>query len=270
MGNVTNAVDISLYQDITNYTTLLNELGEDALVMVKFGQGSSPTLSTPFVDPKMAGHLAGLSKATPTDNFYIGAYWYYTAKTRDDVIKEASFYIDLLKRHKDKLNGWAAVDLEDQRCLEASMADRNDYIKLFCDLIKAAGFKPIIYTNLNWIRYNITLPTEYPLWLAYWVKNPTPRRFVELMKEREPLNLKMWQYGSRTIAGVNGPIDSNFAIDVIGDANADNCVNARDIVSIMKYMLANSNEVDFSQADVDKNNKVNARDIIEIMKRILE
>ncbi len=57
---------------------------------------------------------------------------------------------------------------------------------------------------------------------------------------------------------------------LIGDANGDNRVNAKDIIVVMKHMLGQTPNPFFKHlADVNEDNNVNAKDIILIMKIML-
>ena len=74
--------------------------------------------------------------------------------------------------------------------------------------IESRGFKPMLYTNPNYLRYRFEPHAfdEYDIWLAhYGVKTPY-----------SVPNMKIWQYGTTTVSGISTDVDADygyFALD---------------------------------------------------------
>lgn len=264
MSKIYNAVDISYYQEGIDTNALIKN--KVNLIMVKAGQGRTSEYNRPFTDPNFHNFMKKESAKLSRNNVYIGTYWYFTASTPAQTVEEAQYYISLLKQYKSNISSWTAIDVEDEFFIKGSKSEIGTNVRMFCNMIKAAGFRPIIYSNPNWLTYKFDRPTEFALWLAYWTNNSTHERFESLRSEYK--NLKMWQYGGKKYDGIFSNIDSSYAVDIIGDANSDGKINNADIIATMKYMMG-AGKIDKEQADIDQNERINAKDIIEMMRIML-
>ena len=69
----------------------------------------------------------------------------------------------------------------------------------FCDVIRQAGYEPVVYMNLHWAgsMYGMEELAHLPVWLASYGPVPALDRGVTL-----------WQYSeSGVVDGVEGPVD---------------------------------------------------------------
>ena len=76
-------------------------------------------------------------------------------------------------------------------------------ILAFCDVVKAAGYQPMLYTNLNWATNYIDMAridnAGIDVWLAQYNTQCDYKGVYT-----------MWQYTSKgAIGGINGNVDLN-------------------------------------------------------------
>ena len=194
-------IDVSTYQGDINWA----EVKADGIdfAMIKATQGrseSSPSLRN-FTDSKFAQNIVGAHRW----GVEAGVYHYLTAKTVSEAMEEAKLFLDTISPYRSIIKLYAAVDVESKH-LPTDKTLLTQIVFTFCSRVEAEGYDPIIYTNLDWMANRLNNITAYPLWLALWRnKNNVPRI------EKYP-NLRIWQWGSETVSGIVGDVDSNFMI----------------------------------------------------------
>lgn len=190
-------VDVSTFQGVVDWNAVKNAGNE--FVIVKATQGHSvtnPNLYC-FVDSRFKANIAGAYTA----GLMIGVYHYFTAQSDAEVEEEARHFIDTIKPYQNKIKLWAAVDVEDKKyCGSVERAELTRRVKAFMNLVEKAGFKPILYTNPNYLKYRFLDGAfdKTDIWLAHWgVSSP--------MKVK---NMMIWQYGTVKIGGK--AFDANY------------------------------------------------------------
>ena len=71
--------------------------------------------------------------------------------------------------------------------------------RAFCDAVKAAGYKPMIYSNMLWEAFQLDLYelSDIPIWYADYEDVP-----------QTPYNFEFWQYSNEgRVHGVSGVAD---------------------------------------------------------------
>ena len=250
-NKIYKGIDISLFQPGA-YFPAIKAAGID-FVMLKAGQGRIPgEWNAPFTDPYFERYI----RAADAAGLYVGSYWYFMANTEAEVREEAAYYIALLRKYKFNHQLWAAVDVEDSH-LTGDRAALTARVKLFCDLVRAAGFRPMVYANSWWLESRFDSPAGVPIWEANWSASARPSR------------ARMWQYTSTgKVGGINGNVDMNVAYSIIGDADGDGNVDMADVIRMMRAAAGWKVSVDESQADLDKDGKVSVRDVILLMRAL--
>ena len=79
-------------------------------------------------------------------------------------------------------------------------------VNTFCSRVEAEGYKPMVYTNPDWLTNKIGNVSHWDLWLALWRNKanvPTVDKYP---------NLHVWQWGSETVDGISGKVDANYMI----------------------------------------------------------
>lgn len=250
-NKIYKGIDISLFQPRADFPAI-KAAGID-FVMLKAGQGRIPgEWNAPFTDPYFELYI----KAADAAGLYAGSYWYFMANSEAEVREEAAYYIALLRKYKFNHQLWAALDVEDSH-LTGDRAALTARVKLFCDLVRAAGFRPMVYANSWWLESRFESPAGVPIWEANWSASARPSR------------ARMWQYTSTgKVGGINGNVDMNVAYSIIGDADGDGNVDMADVIRMMRAAAGWKVGIDEGQADLDKDGKVSVKDVILLMRAL--
>ena len=189
-------IDVSYIQGAVDWRAVARDGVRFA--MVKMSQGKLLTDATvgPFADPRFLANVKG-ARAAGLD---VGVYHYLCAGSMADAEREAAFFVKTAAPIKGRINLWAAIDAEEDRYLPRNGAELTRVVERFADVIRAAGYRPMLYANPNYLRYRYARVPALPLWLAYWgVPEPTARQY-------DPV---IWQPSTGEVGGVSGPVDVN-------------------------------------------------------------
>lgn len=244
-------IDVSLFQGDIDFAAV-RRAGID-FVMIKASQGRTADYDEPFTDPKFVRNRAGAGQA----GLYWGVYHYLCARSLDEARAEAEYFVELMRPYRDEMKLWCAVDVEDTGFMGGlSRETLSAIVAEFCRIVAAAGLRPMVYANSWWLDAKFDAPAGVPIWEANWSTNAHPSR------------AKIWQYSSTgTVGGVDGAVDMNVGIDIIGDANGDGCVTTADAIAVLRYAAGwRSVTVDEGQADVNDDGYVTVADAVEILK----
>ena len=132
----------------------------------------------------------------------VGVYFYSQAVTEEEAAEEARFVVERLRG--TNVSGPIAYDLEFYTADEARTDDltgeqATQNAIAFCDVIRQAGYEPVVYMNLHWAgsMYGMEELAHLPVWLASYGPVPALDRGVTL-----------WQYSeSGVVDGIEGPVD---------------------------------------------------------------
>lgn len=135
----------------------------------------------------------------------VGVYHYSQAISEDEAKKEAEYVVKIIKGMKLELP--VAFDWEFGGRLSAKVAKKNGKAKnkkicdAFCNVIKKAGFEPMVYANLSTLNGYIQ-EDIYKTW-KIWVA-----QYNSTCQYKHPRYL--WQYtSSGKVNGLSGRIDMN-------------------------------------------------------------
>lgn len=208
--------------------------------MIKASQGypvQGSTLS-PFTDRNFVKNIEEASAA----GIKCGVYHYLMAKTPESARAEAKYFIETVAPYRELVSFPACVDMENdiaKRYLSKEKALNTQILVTFLETVSTAGFKPMVYINPNFIRYLLDFEqlSRYDVWLAYYT---TEKQFLKFVKElKNPSQIKIWQYGQRTVDGISDPTDGNFGFfdyePQVGDVNRDGAVDPLDASLILSY-----------------------------------
>jgi GH25 family lysozyme M1 (1,4-beta-N-acetylmuramidase) len=100
----------------------------------------------------------------------VGAYYYGCAITENEAIAEAQHCLSILKNRSIGL--YVAYDVETDRQAGAGKDQLTKSIIAFCDTIKKAGYKPMVYANVNFFTNFIDIAKlrtmGYDIWVAHY------------------------------------------------------------------------------------------------------
>ena len=129
-----------------------------------------------------------------------GVYHYSYARSATEARHEAEFCLKTIKGYKLELP--VAFDIEDSSQTSLGRRVCTDMVIAFCDTIKKAGYKAMLYCNPNWLQnylYKNELIGKYDIWLANWgVSSPS-------------YDCAIWQYSENgSVSGISGSVDMNW------------------------------------------------------------
>ncbi len=139
--------------------------------MIRMSYGNDH-LDPQFWDNVNAAEAAGVP---------FGVYHYSYAYNTKEATIEANYVKSVLAQMKGKYKYFVlpvAYDLEDQKILNNSNKKTIiQHATTFCDAIRAAGYTPMVYANLNWFTNYLDVQTlhskDYKLWYANWQPKTT-------------------------------------------------------------------------------------------------
>lgn len=141
----------------------------------------------------------------------VGVYFVTQATNKDEAIEEANWVIDKIKGYN--LDYPVAIDIERStkpdgpgRADELDKETRTYLAKVFCQTMQAAGYKTIIYTNVDWATNKLDMSqlSEYDTWIASYKQN---------IESGPGYNGKysIWQHSSTgKVDGILGNVDLNI------------------------------------------------------------
>lgn len=213
-------IDVSYCQGSMNWDAVVKQGISFAFIKASQGKLISDETVGPFTDPKFSEHMIRASK-TGID---IGVYHYLCAKNEGQAEREADYFVRRITPWKKNINLWAVCDCEEDKYLPTTREGMTSVVKTFCDYVKGAGFKPMLYSNPNYLKYKLyPEKLNLPLWLAYWgVKE-------ELAKKYNPV---VWQYGTEYVAGKRCDANIGYYED-----EKDTPIKAGDRVKVIRNVI---------------------------------
>lgn len=138
----------------------------------------------------------------------IGVYFYSSAIDEKEAIEEANFVLDLIKKYgfQNNITYPITIDIEDfegTRNYSLSVRERTDIVNAFCNTIKNAGYKPMVYSYTYFLenKLNMNQLKQYDTWIAdyhgnTWYDKP----------------YTIWQYTDKgVINGIQENVDLNYS-----------------------------------------------------------
>lgn len=136
----------------------------------------------------------------------VGAYLCSTAKNMDQVIAEANLTVEKIKKYQ--LQYPVAFDIEVNSILSegATPAQLTAMSNKYCEIVKNAGYTPIVYANKTWLtKYMNVADIPYDVWFASYAEDKVYRPVAGT-------NTTIWQSSEKgTINGIIGKITTEFS-----------------------------------------------------------
>lgn len=192
-------IDVSKFQGEIDWNLVAQDGVEYAFIRVgNRGYGTGKLVEDEAFEANVEGALsAGLK---------VGVYMYSQAVNDAEVLEEANFVLQKIAPYKIECP--VVFDVEkvvgdNGRMNAISVEERTRLTKLFCDTIAAAGYKPMIYHNMEMGAMMLELSEleQYDKWFAYY----NPDMYW-------PYEYKIWQYTDKgRVNGVEGEVDLNIS-----------------------------------------------------------
>ena len=159
------------------------------------GQGAVTRLLSRFTDSKFKRNIT--NARCPC-----GVYHYFTAQDKAKATAEADYFCSIIEPYRSRIKLWAALDVESFYLDGLGKTELTAIVMAALERIEARGFKPMLYTNPNYLKYRFEPHAfdEYDIWLAhYGVKTPysVPK-------------MKIWQYGKTRTDGISTDVDADY------------------------------------------------------------
>lgn len=147
-------------------------------------------------------------KGAYNNGIKIGLYFYSSAINEKEAIEEANFVLDLIKKYgiKKYITYPITIDIEDfegTRNYSLTVQERTNVVKAFCNTIKNAGYKPMLYSYTYFLeeKLNMNQLSNFDTWIADYYGNTWYNR---------PYTI--WQYTDKgVINGISGNVDLNYS-----------------------------------------------------------
>ena len=162
-------------------------------VMIRTGSGKST------FDPNFAVNYGKAGQA----GLMRGVYHYSYATTVEDAKAEAKACLSALDNRN--LECPVTFDIEEDAAFETGKDNVTDMAIAFCEVIKEAGYEPMIYSSLNRLNndFDYERIADYKIWVANYE--------VDYPNFSHPYY--MWQYNIGSVDGANtlaGECDVNY------------------------------------------------------------
>lgn len=195
-------IDVSEHQGTINWDVVKSHIDG---VILRCGYGDDVVAQD---DKQWARNLAECERL----GIPHGVYLYSYADNDAHAKSELQHLLRLLKGHTFQL----PIYLD---CEEASTAAyAPTACKIVCEGLKAAGYVPGVYANLNWWTHYLTGVTAYTRWVAQYNSQCTYQGTYDI-----------WQYASDgNVPGISGRVDMNYCYRKFwsGNQNESNTAKA--------------------------------------------
>lgn len=192
-------IDVSYHQGEIDWQQVAGDGVEFAFLRVGIrGYGSGKVVLDEQFENNIKGALANGIK--------VGVYFYSQSVNQEEVLEEAQLVLEQIAPYK--VTGPVVYDAEkvdDSRTSSLSAKERTDMAITFCEKVKEAGYRPMIYLNLDTAFSMVELERleEYDKWFAHYGSDMY-----------YPYDYKIWQYSERgTVAGINSEVDMNISFE---------------------------------------------------------
>ena len=184
-------IDVSTWNGNIDWDKVYKSGVRYAMIRSSFGIENPNQVDNKFVRNITNAQRAGVK---------CGIYHYSYAKSAAEAKKEAEFCLKTIKGYKIDLP--VAFDIEDSSQTNLGKDALTSIVIAFCDRIKSAGYRPMLYCNPNWLcnyLHKDKLINKYDIWLANWgVSAPS-------------YNCAIWQYSENgSVPGISGSVDMNW------------------------------------------------------------
>lgn len=191
-------IDVSRYQGDINWKKVKEQGFQYAILRVGYRGYETGKI---MLDESFEKNIKGALQ----NDMEVGVYFYSQAVTVEEAVEEAEIVLEAIKPYK--ITYPVVYDFEDvydeaSRTKDLSADEITDMTIAFCDRVEAAGYKPMIYANIQWFmaRLDITRLEKYDKWFAQYFREPF-----------YPYSFQMWQYtGKGKVDGIEGDVDLNI------------------------------------------------------------
>ncbi len=192
-------IDVSKHQGNINWQQVKEDGVEFAFIRLAYrGYGTGKLV----VDEYFEENIKGANDA----GIKVGVYIYSQAINEQEILEEAEFVLEKIAPYRVECP--VVFDVEkvsgaDGRMNALSVEERTKLTELFCQTIENAGYKPMIYHNMEMGAMLLDLKQleNYDKWFAYYNEDMY-----------YPYEYKLWQYSEKgSVRGISTDVDLNIS-----------------------------------------------------------
>ena len=197
---IKQGVDVSRFQGVIDWEKVASDGIDYAMIRAGYRGTTEGKL---LQDDRFTENIEGALAA----GLDVGVYFYSQAVNKKEAKEEAQLLLDMIEPYDIKYP--VVIDIESAESDEARTANLSSDVyeenaKIFCDIVKAAGYKSMIYGNVK--SFSLLMDAadvdDYDIWIAYY---GTPLYY--------PYHFNMWQYTSAgKVNGIEGSVDLNICM----------------------------------------------------------
>lgn len=193
-------IDVSTYQGDINWAQVKADGIDFAIIKATQGRSETGTYRN-FTDSKFTANIVGANRW----GVRAGVYHYLTAQTVSEAMEEAELFLSAIAPYRSIIDLWAVVDVESKH-LPKDKTLLTQIVNTFCSRLVSAGYRPMVYTNPDFLQNRLNDVSYWDLWLALW------RNKANVPALSDYPSMKVWQWGAETVDGIAGKVDANFMI----------------------------------------------------------
>ncbi len=198
--SVKNGIDVSKFQGEIEWDKVANAGVDFAILRVGLRGTTEGKL---LEDDYFVDNIVGATE----NGIDVGVYIYSQAKNEAEAKEEAQLVLDSIEPYNIKYP--VVIDIEsadspNARTVDMTTDEYEVVAKTFCEMVKSAGYKPMIYGNVK--SFTLLMDAvdvdDYDIWIAYY---GLPLYY--------PYHFDIWQYtSSGVVDGIEGDVDMNICL----------------------------------------------------------
>ena len=201
---IRHGIDVSKWQGNIDWEKVKAAGYEFVIIRMGFrGYGEAGSLA---LDEKFHQNIQGAQAA----GMDVGVYFFAQAINEEEALEEAEFVLDALEGYELQLPIVYDPELIRDQPARTNDVTGEQFTKntiVFCDAVAAAGYEPMVYSNMIWeaFLFDMEQLQDYPFWYADYEAVP-----------QTPYNFVMWQYSETgKVDGISGNVDLNIMFESI-------------------------------------------------------
>ena len=218
MAITKKTIDVSAYQEYIDWEKVKADGVE--YVILRCGTGYPNN----HVDARFYQNVTACNKL----GIPVGVYWFSYATNVGEAKAEANFVLNLIRKYRIDLPvvydfEYDSVKKANAKGIKITKQLATEMAKAFLNTIQDAKYYAMIYSNGDYLNnyFDASITKEFDLWYAAWPSKP-----VDYTKDKPSRSCGIWQYGSSTVNGINGKVDTNVAyrdyVAIIKNAGLNN------------------------------------------------
>ena len=192
-------IDVSKYQGRIDWEKVAGDDVEYAFIRLGIRGYSEGAIQA---DDYFQSNIKGARR----NDIEVGVYFFTQATSVEEAEEEAQYVLDMIEPYK--VDYPVVIDVEalsnvNARTNDLTKEERTEYCIAFCEVIKNAGYTPMIYGNLKtfMLLLDIEQLEDYDKWFAYY-----DEQFYF------PYDFKVWQYtDTGKVSGIGTDVDLNIS-----------------------------------------------------------